>query len=483
MENKLLLKKFRLSIKISCFVILILQLINVSIDYFSYPFGIKVDISYDETHSLPAITLCTQKDFICNKSHIENIKSGVVRKYSEIIQKYIHYLQVGEKVLYESTRELKAHFTHKHNNLNQFIFNELYGKYEHNLVLNQLSNTTLKLEEFIECKLKFEIPKFNNYTEVNCLSKSRTIQIFEKNNVFGKCFTYFHENEFYENQKEIKISRNDFIEFKLSEKLIDEVIHKVGDYYVLYISIHSNKTGTGVSNFHNLPLLGLKFVLSFGKIFYKSLSKPYSSQCRDKNDIKQMDSFQDCIPNPLVQNWFQLSNKSYSRNIKICGEEMHYKPNIHKDCRTHCNRDCREEYFYSKAELIQAHEESNKIRIKVENHPFYIYEAFPKYSLLIYLTNIGGLMSLWLGISALNLYNLVLKLIKYLKLISLPKIENFFSYIKPYLRKFMIFLHKIEKLKCKNLTKLICICCYFYQFFELTNEYLAYKYTVKYTYY
>jgi hypothetical protein len=102
----------------------------------------------------------------------------------------------------------------------------LYGEYEHNLVLGQLFNTTLKAEEFIECKLKFKITEFNNYTEVNCLSKSRTIQIFEKNNVFGKCLAYFHENEFNENQKEIKISRNDFIEFKLSEKLIDEVFIK-----------------------------------------------------------------------------------------------------------------------------------------------------------------------------------------------------------------------------------------------------------------
>jgi hypothetical protein len=239
--------------------------------------------------------------------------------------------------------------------LNQYIFNDLYGEYEHNLVLGQLFNTTLKAEEFIGCKLKFKIPEFNNYTKVNCLSKSRTIQIFEKNNVFGKCLAYFHENKFYENQKEIKISRNDFIEFKLSEKLIDEVIHKVGDYYALYISIYSNNRGKG---FQNLPQL--RSVLSLGEIFYKCLSKHYSSQCRDKNDIKQMDSFQDCmefcalenrihsqdcIPNPLVQNWFQLSNKSFSRNIKICDKEMHYKPDIHKDCKTHCNRDCREEYL------------------------------------------------------------------------------------------------------------------------------------------
>ncbi len=90
----------------------------------------------------------------------------------------------------------------------------------------------------------------------------------------------------------------------------------------------------------------------------------------------------------------QLSNKSYSRNIKICGKEIHYKPNILKDCKTHCNRDCWRQYFYSKAELNRGHEKSNKIRIKVENHSFYVYEAFPKYSLLIYLTNIGGLMSL-----------------------------------------------------------------------------------------
>ncbi len=98
MGDKLLLKIFRLSIKISCFVILILQLINVSIDYFSYPFGIKVDINYDSTHSLPAITLCTQKKVIWNKTLIENIKPGVVSKYLEVIHKYINYSEFREKV-------------------------------------------------------------------------------------------------------------------------------------------------------------------------------------------------------------------------------------------------------------------------------------------------------------------------------------------------------------------------------------------------
>ncbi len=65
-----------------------------------------------------------------------------------------------------------------------------------------------------------------------------------------------------------------------------------------------------------------------------------------------------------------------------------------------------------------------------------------------------------------------------MKVISIPKIDSLLSYIKPYLKKLLILYQKIEKLKCKSLTKFLCICCYFYQLFGLTNEYLAYKFTV-----
>ncbi len=50
---------FHKIIKAICFVIKVLQIIDLSIDYFSYPFSIKVDMNYDKQQTLPSITLCT----------------------------------------------------------------------------------------------------------------------------------------------------------------------------------------------------------------------------------------------------------------------------------------------------------------------------------------------------------------------------------------------------------------------------------------
>jgi hypothetical protein len=78
-----------------------------------------------------------------------------------------------------------------------------------------------------------------------------------------------------------------------------------------------------------------------------------------------------------------LKNNSYSREIKICNEKTFNKPKIAKDCRMYCDRDCQEEYIYSRIEVNLDSSKLNEFSIKVDNHPFYIYEAFPKYSLLI----------------------------------------------------------------------------------------------------
>ncbi len=53
----------RIIIKAICFAML-LQIIYLSMDYFSYPISIKVDINDDKQQTLLSITLCTEKKFI-----------------------------------------------------------------------------------------------------------------------------------------------------------------------------------------------------------------------------------------------------------------------------------------------------------------------------------------------------------------------------------------------------------------------------------
>src|SRR5579871_3768113 len=63
---------FRKIIKAICFVIMLLQIIYVSIDYFSYPFNIKIDMNYDKQQTLPSITLCTPRNTFFSKTQIKD---------------------------------------------------------------------------------------------------------------------------------------------------------------------------------------------------------------------------------------------------------------------------------------------------------------------------------------------------------------------------------------------------------------------------
>jgi hypothetical protein len=63
---------FRKIIKGICFIIMLLKIIDLSKDYFSYPFSIKVDINYDKQQTLPSITLCTPRNTFFSKTQIKD---------------------------------------------------------------------------------------------------------------------------------------------------------------------------------------------------------------------------------------------------------------------------------------------------------------------------------------------------------------------------------------------------------------------------
>jgi hypothetical protein len=51
---------------------MLLHIIYLSIDYFSYPFSIKIDTNYDKQQTLPSITLCTPRKTFFSKTQIKD---------------------------------------------------------------------------------------------------------------------------------------------------------------------------------------------------------------------------------------------------------------------------------------------------------------------------------------------------------------------------------------------------------------------------
>src|SRR5579871_3807374 len=79
---------FRKIIKAICFVIMLLQIIELSIDYFSYPFSIKIDIKYDKQQTLPSITLCTPGNTFFSKTQIKDNYPDIYMKILKLERDY-----------------------------------------------------------------------------------------------------------------------------------------------------------------------------------------------------------------------------------------------------------------------------------------------------------------------------------------------------------------------------------------------------------
>ncbi len=74
----LILIKFRKIVKAICFVIMLLQIIYQSIDYFSYPINIRVDVNYDKQQTFPSISQLYKKKIITDNNTDQRLLFGYV---------------------------------------------------------------------------------------------------------------------------------------------------------------------------------------------------------------------------------------------------------------------------------------------------------------------------------------------------------------------------------------------------------------------
>jgi hypothetical protein len=67
---------------------MLVQKIDLSIDYFSYPFSIKVDMNYDKQQTVPSITLCTPRNTIFSKTQIKDNYPDIYEKILKLERDY-----------------------------------------------------------------------------------------------------------------------------------------------------------------------------------------------------------------------------------------------------------------------------------------------------------------------------------------------------------------------------------------------------------
>jgi hypothetical protein len=99
------------------------------------------------------------------------------------------------------------------------------------------------------------------------------------------------------------------------------------------------------------------------------------------------------------------------------------------------------------------------------------------------MTSIGGLLSLWLGISALDLRVVVeisigmLKNIP-MKVVSICFVNEYFYNFCCFIVKIVHYLNFFNKLDLKKITTILSLICFIYQLIELTLEFTDFKTTI-----
>ena len=224
-----------------------------------------------------------------------------------------------------------------------------------------------------------------------------------------------------------------------------------------------------------LKNIGFDFELKFKRKSFELLSTPYMNKCYQDIELKfeSTESYYDnCSSDPFIDENYLLfdANRSY---YKTCENLSVNTINI--------LRSCKQDYYKINLEsnLLKTHGNS-KIRIQGNNLVEHKYTAFPRMGLVEFVTNIGGLFSLYLGMSFIDMSEIIKQLIPLAKKISrwLKKL-TVFRFFRDKIFKFIIIIFKVEKfieiIDWKRLFTIISIPVLVFQFYSSINDYLSFS--------
>jgi hypothetical protein len=488
---------------------MLLQIIYLSIDYFSYPFSIKIDINYDKQQTLPSITLCTPRKIFFSKTQIKDNYPDIYVKILKLERDY-DFCSVKDfikqfyekgiiKIINKNKDKCRENYVKFKEDLSS-VLEEIRYRNRINTSLEQLFERTLHLNESIDCKVYYKDGRV-----INCLEIDRLVEIFYASNLFGKCFVYFNRDYDRNNFENFSITKQDSITFKLNLDHFYSILDNnlVDRYPALFMAIHSYKTSVTVQDikviksFKNLNTRNYRF----SKLIYKSLEWPYNTNCDyyNRNNLYHsrencveycylynQNLSQECLNDPSNKSSFSVSdrimNKGF-RHIKVC--ETFNKLSTLFKCEKLCKRNCYEDYYQYDSLYWGKTSIGNSllIDIRAKNLPIFEYRAIPKYSFILYMTSIGGLMSLWLGISALDLrvvFEISIGMLKNItiRVVWICFMNEYFYNFGSFILKIVHYLNFFKKLYLKKITIILSLICFIYQLIELTLEFTEFKTTI-----
>jgi hypothetical protein len=178
------LKKFAKILKyiyqFLCIIALIYQIIELTNNYLSFDFEVKLDIIEENEYYLPSITIC--------------IKSSI------------------------NSNKLKQNLENNTKTINQFFY------------------TTKNLTEILNCFVYSH--KYNKQLFKKCKEFGIVLEYISFRDELLKCFTYFNKNHLSNKSTNYKMSKINFIEFKFSPI----ILYKYLNSQFIYVSINPSNS-------------------------------------------------------------------------------------------------------------------------------------------------------------------------------------------------------------------------------------------------
>ena len=114
-----------------------------------------------------------------------------------------------------------------------------------------------------------------------------------------------------------------------------------------------------------------------------------------------------CIPNPFITEDFVLLNSSQTK-LSFCNSTQNYTKIDKTICDKKCIKDCSQTYYtMSLNNKYYLTKSDSKIQIKFKSSQDFRYECEVKTDFVTYLSDMGGLIALWFGLSFIDMSSFI----------------------------------------------------------------------------
>ena len=416
----------KLLIKLICSLCLIYQIFMLSHQYLKFQSIINIRFTTNIIDNLPAITICYNKIISFEKfvkhypEHIETYRNftNFVRKfygywnnrsYDEFISKSnALYNYKYDRILIEQSELYYFTVTTKKEN-----YLDIFDKY---LISFHYDDEPF-IRKFIDVTIygdKGRSQMGNGLYQGYFLTYLNTIPIESIDLKVGtKCFTYFYEKEVTYFDKSINIVGLTITwNFNYTWFPFDEANR-------ISFAIHSRNVKPAQNIFHNFEQTTTNMVM-FSKVEEKRLTN--YDNCRDYNKShndyeSRIDCFEDCIfkinhrnchdhirtNSPYFLFRHQLSNLTQDENYECRMEKTLFE--LFNYCNKRCKEDCYQAYYLTSIKklreynLIRTYNKGGQIEIQPGSNPNILIEHFAEITFISLISNFGGLIGMYLGIS------------------------------------------------------------------------------------